>query len=204
MGQARQRKLQAEKFEALDRTWLLSLSSDERQVVEVASRIHQKLVMEGGMWGGCYHLSFFLKRYLKKQRNIEVDVIVGWVGEDSWQGVASHAWVELGGRKVDMALSRTEDPQTLPTGSFILLDRVLLQGMADYRYYREIPEHAKEALIQLALAPGTAATSRLARQRHRQMLAMVDDETAIDQYLASVAGGMDYCNLALLAGLSLE
>lgn len=204
MGQARQRKLQAEKFQTLDRTWLLSLSSDERQVVEVASRIHQKVVMEGGMWGGCYHLSFFLKRYLKKQRNIEVDVIVGWVGEDSWQGVASHAWVEFGGRKVDMALSRTEDPQTLPTGSFILLDRVLLPGMADYRYYREIPEQAKEALIQLALASDTAVTSRLAHQRHRQMLAMVDDETAIDQYLASVVGGMDYRNLALLAGLPLE
>ena len=126
MGQARQRKLESQKFEALDRTWLLSLSSEERQIVEVASRVHQKVVMEGGMWGGCYHLSFFLKRYLKKQRNIEVEVVVGWVGEDSWQGVASHAWVEFGGRKIDVALSRTEDSRTLPTGSFILLDLSLI------------------------------------------------------------------------------
>ncbi len=204
MGQARQRKLESQKFEALDRTWLLSLSSEERQIVEVASRVHQKVVMEGGMWGGCYHLSFFLKRYLKKQRNIEVEVVVGWVGEDSWQGVASHAWVEFGGRKIDVALSRTEDSRTLPTGSFILLDRVLLQGMADYRYYREVPEHAKDALIRLALAPETAATSRLAHQRHRQMLAMVDDEPAIDRYLASLTGGMGYRQLALLAGLPLD
>ncbi|HCN47048.1 MAG TPA: hypothetical protein DIT18_16495 [Pseudomonas sp.] len=193
-----------EKFETLDRQWLLALSSDERQIVEVASRIHQRVVMEGGMWGGCYHLSFFLKRYLKKERDIDVKVVVGWVGEDSWRGVASHGWVEFGGRRIDISLTRTEDPQTLPTGDFILLDRVVLQGRAAYRYYREIPEQAKEAMIQLALNPESAATSKLAHGRHRQMLAMVDDEAAIDRYLDSVAGGMDYRSLALLAGLPLS
>lgn len=204
MGQARQRRSMLEKFETLDRQWLLALSCDERQIVEVASRIHQRVVMEGGMWGGCYHLSFFLKRYLKKQRDIDVKVIVGWVGEDSWLGVASHAWVEFDGRRIDISLTRTEDPQTLPTGDFILLDRVVLQGCATYRYYREIPEQAKEAMIQLALAPESAATSKLVHGRHRQMLAMVDDEAAIDRYLDSVAGGMDYRSLALLAGLPLS
>ncbi len=41
------------------------------------------MVMEGGMWGSCYHLSFLLKRYLKKERNIDIDVVIGWVGEGS-------------------------------------------------------------------------------------------------------------------------
>lgn len=201
MGQARQRKLLAQIFEKPDREWLLSLSGEERFIVDTATRIHQKIVMEGGMWGGCYHLSFFFKRYLKKERNIDVDVLIGWVGEDSWGGVASHGWVEVQGRKIDMALSRTENPDILPTGSFIVLDRVLLQGMANYSYYAEIPEHAKEILIQMALRPETSGESKLAHVRHRQMLAMVQDDQAIDAYLKSVPGGLDYQTLARLAGL---
>ncbi|MDR0278810.1 MAG: hypothetical protein LBJ37_13085 [Paucimonas sp.] len=176
MGQARQRKRLAQQFEKLDREWLLSLSAEDRFIVDTATRIHQGIVMEGGMWGGCYHLSFFLKRYLKKERDIDVDVVIGWVGEDSWGGVASHGWVEAGGRKIDMSLSRTENTNILPTGSFIVLDRALLKGMADYRYYREIPEHAKETMIQMALQPGTAAESKHAHARHRQMLGMVEDD----------------------------
>ncbi|MDZ3991770.1 hypothetical protein [Pseudomonas sp. Teo4] len=202
MGQARQRKRMAQQFEVLGREWLLSLSSEERVIVDTATRIHRHIVMEGGMWGGCYHLSFFLKRYLKKEKNIEVDVLVGWVGEGSWDGVASHAWVEFNGRKIDIALSRTENPDILPTGAFIVLDRVLLEGMTQYRYYPEIPEHAKEALIQLALLPETSEQSRLAHARHRQMLSMVDDEEAIDEYLRQVPAGMNYHELARLAGLT--
>lgn len=201
MGQARQRKLLAGKLESLDREWLLALSAEERCIVDIATRIHQKIVMEGGMWGGCYHLSFFLKRYLKQERNIDVDAVIGWVGEGSWGGVASHGWVEFRGRKIDMALSRTENPDILPTGSFIVLDRVLLKGTTEYRYYREIPEHAKETLVQMALQPQTSAESKLAHARHRQMLAMVEDDQAIDAYLRTVTGGLDYPTLARLAGL---
>lgn len=203
MGQARQRKLMAKKIESLDRQWLLSLSSKERAIVDVACRIHQRIVLEGGMWGGCYHLSFFLKRYLKRERNIDVDVVVGWVSEDSWTGVASHCWVEFEGRKIDMALSCTENPQVLPTGGFILLDRVLLQGMADYRYHREVPEQAEETLIQLALAPETAEESRQAHRQHRQMAAIAADDQAMDTYLSERTGGRDYRTLALLAVLPL-
>lgn len=203
MGQARQRKLMAQKSEVLDREWLLSLSAEERQIVDTATRIHHRVVMEGGMWGGCYHLSFFLKRYLKKERDIDIDVVIGWVGEGSWDGVASHGWAEYKGRKIDMALSRTENPDVLPTGDFIVLDRVLLEGAADYHYYREIPAYAKEGLIRMALLPDSSEVSRLAQVRHRQMLAMVNDDQAIDEYLRTVPGGMDYRRLALLAGLSL-
>ncbi|MEE1922703.1 hypothetical protein V0R50_10650 [Pseudomonas sp. 148P] len=201
MGQARQRKLLAQKFESLDREWLLSLSVEDRFIVDTATRIHRAVVMEGGMWGGCYHLSFFLKRYLKKERNIDVDVVIGWVGEDSWNGVASHGWVESRGRRIDMALSRTENPDVLPTGSFIVLDRVLLKGMVDYRYYPEIPEHAKETLVRMALQPETSVESKQAHARHRQMLSMVEDDQAIDAYLDTVSSGVNYRALALLAGL---
>lgn len=201
MGQARQRKRILKNHEKQDREWLFSLSVEERSIVEVASRIHQNIVMEGGMWGGCYHLSFFLKRYLKKERNIDVDVIVGWVGEDSWEGVASHAWVEFNGRKIDLALSRTENPDVLPSGSFIVLDHVLLRGNAHYRYFLDVPEYAKASLVQMALHPETSTDSSLAHTRHQRMLAMVNDDEAIDEYLRSVPGGLDYQRLALLAGL---
>lgn len=201
MGQARQRKLMAQASEKLDREWLLSLSSEARQIVDVATSIHQHVVIDRGMWGGCYHLSFFLKRYLKKERNIDIDVVIGWVGEGSWRGVASHGWAQFKGCKIDMALSRTENPEVLPTGDFIVLDRVLLKGATHYRYYLEIPDHAKEELIRMALLPDSSEVSRLAQARHRQMLSMVDDDQAIDEYLRTVPGGMNYHKLALLAGV---
>ncbi len=102
-----------------------------------------------------------------------------------------------------MSLGRTEDPDVLPTGDFIVLDRVLLKGAADYHSYREIPANAKQGLIRMVLLQGLLEVSRLDQVRHRQMAAMANDDQAIDEYLRTVPGGMDYHRLALLARLSL-
>lgn len=201
MGQARQRKFQRHSFEQDMGAWLLSLTAEECAIADTAMRVHQKIVMEGGMTGGCYHLSFFMKRYLKKQRGIDTEVVIGWVGEPSWKGVASHGWLEFKGRKVDIALSRTENPEVLPTGAFLLLDRVLLPGVAEYSYHREVPASARETLTNMALMAETAHESREVHARHRRMLAMVDDDEAIDAYLQTTPTGLDYRTLVLLAGL---
>lgn len=201
MGQARQRKLERQQFDAISGAWLLSLGTEERAIADVATRLHQRVVMQGGMTGGCYHLSFFMKRYLKKQRNIDADVVIGWVGEPSWRGVASHGWLEFAGKKIDIALSRTENPDILPTGDFILLDRVILPGAARYSYHREVPASARETLTSMALTAETAQESRDIHVRHRRMLAMVDDDEAIDSYLENTPSGLNYRTLTLLAGL---
>ncbi len=201
MGQARQRKLERQQFDEMSGAWLLSLSAQERAIADIATRLHQRVVMEGGMTGGCYHLSFFMKRYLKKQRNIDTEVVIGWVGEPSWQGVASHGWLEFAGKKIDIALSRTENPDMLPTGDFILLDRVILPGAARYSYHREVPAFARETLTTLALPADTASESRDIHVRPRPMPAIVEDDEATDEYLNTTPTGLDYRTLALLAGL---
>lgn len=202
MGQARQKKLAGQSFEQVHQEWLSTLSPEELVVADVASTVHKKIVKEGGMTGGCYHLSFFLKRYLKKEKNIDVDVVVGWVGEDSWDGVASHAWVEFNGKKVDVALNNTEHPEFVPTGDFILLDRVMRKGGTTYSYHLDIPEKSKKSLAEMAKEPETAADLKVTHARHASMLSMVNDDEAIDDYLRSVPTGGNYEQLAKQALLN--
>ncbi|WP_421551685.1 hypothetical protein [Pseudomonas yamanorum] len=192
MGQARQKKLAGQSFEQVRQEWLSTLSPEELVVADVASKVHKKIVKEGGMTGGCYHLSFFLKRYLKKEKNIDVDVVVGWVGEDSWDGVASHAWVEFNGKKIDVALNNTEHPEFVPTGDYILLDRVVRKGETTYSYHLDIPEKSKKALAEMAKAPDTSSGLEVTHARHARMSSMVDNDEAIDDYLRSVPTGGNY------------
>lgn len=192
MGQARQKKLAGQSFEQLYQEWISTLSNEEVAIADVASQVHKKIVKEGGMTGGCYHLSFFLKRYLKKEKNIDVDVVVGWVGEDSWDGVASHAWVEFKGKKIDIALNNTARPDIVPTGDFILLDRVIRKGGTTYSYHRDIPGYAQRALADMATRPETAASLRETHANHARMSSMVDDNNAIDEYLNTVPTGGNY------------
>lgn len=204
MGQARQKKLAGQSFEQVHQKWLSELSDQERVIADVVTTVHQKIVKEGGMFGACYHLSFFLKRYLKKEKGIDVDVVVGWVGEGSWQGVASHAWIEFNGKKIDVALSKTEHPEAQPTGAFILLDRVVRKGMTEYSYHRDIPEFAKRTMADMASSPQTSESIRVTHARHASMLAMTDDEAAIDEYLRTVPTGGNYDVLVARAKLPVQ
>lgn len=149
MGEARRRKAEIGWLKEAEEAWLRSLKPAERTVADVARRTHKELVERRGLIGGCYLLAFFLNELLLSKYSIETDLIVGWVNDGTWPGAASHAWVEMGGRKIDISLTRTELPEIQPAGDLLILDRAVRPDGVKYTYYREPPREALEYVDQM-------------------------------------------------------
>ena len=149
MGEAKRRKAEIERLKRAEEEWLIGLTPAERTVAEVARRTHAQLVERRGLIGGCYLLAFFLNELLQSKYSIETELVVGWVNDGTWPGVASHAWIEFGGKKTDISLTRTELPESQIPGDLIILDRVIRPGAAKYVYYREAPPEALQHIQQL-------------------------------------------------------
>ena len=150
MGESRRRRAEIEQLKRAEQDWLASLTASERTAAAVARRTHAQLVERRGLVTGCYLLAFFLNELLRVEYFVDTDLVVGWVNDGSWPGVAPHAWIELGGKKIDISLTRTEHPESQLPGDLLILDRVIRSGTAKYTYYRDVPTEAREFIARLA------------------------------------------------------
>src|SRR5260370_14820953 len=110
MGEAKRRKAEIERLQGADDAWRATLSPIEMQAATIAELAHRRIVEDRGLVSGCYLLAFFLHRYMRN-RGIETKLIVGWVNDGETDARASHAWIEIGGQKIDIALTHTDFPE---------------------------------------------------------------------------------------------
>ena len=110
MGEAKRRRKEIEALMEKEQLWRKSLTVEEQVIAELATRLDEKLVRGMKFHQGCYHLAFFMAKYLES-KGIRVDPIIGWVNDGQWDGVASHAWIEFLGKKTDVSLSYTLNPK---------------------------------------------------------------------------------------------
>jgi hypothetical protein len=150
MGEAQRRKAEIARLKQAEQEWFLSLTPTERTAADVARRAHTQLVERRGLVAACYLLAFFLNELLRSKHAIETDLVVGWANDGSWPGVTSHAWIELGGKKIDISTTKTDMPESHPPGDLLILDRVVRPGIARYAYYREPPPEALAHVEALA------------------------------------------------------
>ena len=142
MGEANRRKAEIDRLKQQEQQWLAGLTPAERTAAEVAARTHSRLVERRGLTGGCYLLAFFLKELLHSKYSVQTDLVVGWVNDGDWPGVTSHAWIELGGKKIEISLTRTEIPESQLPGDLLILDRIVRPGVAKYTYHRTPPSRS--------------------------------------------------------------
>jgi hypothetical protein len=125
---------------------------------------------------------------------------VGWVNDGETDAMASHAWIEIGGKKIDVALTQTEFPEAQPPGPLLILDRVMRRGAAVYSYHLE-QSHASVALMMRAresCLPDMVEMLENKMFEHLRMAASAKSDQLIDAYLNAAPKDRNYETLARL------
>lgn len=201
MGEAARRKNEIEKLKSRNTDWLNTLSPDERTIADVARATHEKIVVRLGMTEGCYNLAFFLYEHLRRQYGINVKIVVGWINDGTWDGGASHAWIEYEEKKVDVSLTKTSHPDVQPPGDMILLDHVFQKGEATYTYWNELPEEVAAKLTKMAETdPHISFLMAHKDKEHERIKLLSLTQEGVDEYFRQIPEANRYEALARLVG----
>ncbi len=181
MGEAARRKAEIAALKAKNAAWLNTLSPEERTIATVAQKTYDFVVVGMSMTEACYNLAFFLQQYLRRKHNIQTEVVVGWINDGQWDGAASHAWLEYHGKKTDISLHKTSQPDIQPPGDLIILDHIIKRGECTYTYWKELPATAEQEL------PRMSSDS----PKHAAIIAHKDREHARIQNLSKLPNGAE-------------
>ena len=192
MGEAARRKAEIQAIKAQGDIWLAGLSAEEKTIAAVAQGAYDGIVGRLGMTEGCYNLAFFLQAYLLRVHEIKVDVVVGWVNDGQWGGATSHAWVEYQGKKVDISLNKTSNPDATPPGDLIILDRVVRSGKVSYTYWPSLPDHAAAVLSEMGADPQIGALIEHKNREHARIQALASVPDGADIYFKDAPHGCSY------------
>lgn len=150
MGEAARRKAEIAALKAKNAVWLDSLSPEERTIAAVAQATYDRVVVGMSMTEACYNLAFFLQEHLRRKHDIQTEVVVGWINDGRWNGAASHAWLECHGKRTDISLHKTSQPDSQPPGDLIILDHLVKRGECAYTYWKELPAAAEKELRRMS------------------------------------------------------
>lgn len=177
--------------------WRQSLSAEDRVVAEVAIRAFDRFVDRFRATGMCYRLSFFLTEYLWEEHGIQAEPVVGYINDGTTRLMASHAWIESSGRRTDISLVHTDNPEVQLSGELIILGEVLKSGTR-YTYHREQNQEALEAIEELELDPRFSAIVLQKRLEHTAMVERGRSAEERRRFLDSAPDGLTYAVLANL------
>lgn len=196
MSESKRRKAEIEELKQSHEQWVSELTPEERVVAAISERAHARIVRRMELVSACYLLAFFLHELFAEDYGIRTDLIVGWINDGEWPGVASHAWLEMGGKKIDISLGKMDLPESQPVGDVIVLDRVVRPGAARYTYYREAPAEAL-AYIDEAIRKGEipAAIVEAKNLEHAYMLELSKTPGGVKRYLSGAPPGRSYSAL---------
>jgi hypothetical protein len=173
-------------------SWQSTLSPEERIIYAVSKAAYEKIVKKLGAVGVCYRISFFVSAYLLEERGIHIEPIVGYVNDGETDVMASHAWLEHGGKKIDLSLTLTEHPDIQPPGPLVILDRQFSAGRAVYTYHRERSLAALREVEELMRDLGYKDTLVHKEAEHRRMEAIANNAALIRDYLDAAPDGFGY------------
>ena len=196
MGESKRRSGEIAQLKAEANAWRVGLSDEARLIAHVAERLDERLVRARRFSEGCYHLAFFMTRYLSLH-GVQVRPIIGWVNDGTWQGMTSHAWIEFEGKKTDASLGYTSHPDAQPTGALIIHDRVMRTGMVDYNYYKNDDCAVQVGLDWMQGVPEFRSVLRHKEAEHAEMM-VIASEDRIDTYLSKAPHGTTFADLARL------
>lgn len=191
MGQAKQ------KAKALE-VWRNSLSPQEGILAEVAYAAYRRFVQPRRATGICYRMTFFLAAHLQIAHDIQTSPIVGFVNDGTGDAMASHAWLEYGGKKTDISLTFTADPTAQPSGPLLILDRVFHSGVTNYSYHLQRSTMGQKIIDGLMSDKSISHLIAHKEQEHQDMERTSKSLDAIIEYLDNAPDGFNYKAMAQL------
>lgn len=198
MSESKRRAKEIEHLKKEASAWRDALSKEERMILLLAERLDERLVRARHFSEGCYHLAFFMTKYLAS-KGITVTPQIGWVNDGTWQGMTSHAWIEFNGKKTDVSLGHTSHPESQPTGAVIAHDHVLRKGVAEYTYYKNDHPEVQTGIQYMRSNHELADILAHKEKEHAHMLGIATSgHSAIDDYLSKAPRGLQYADLEKL------
>ncbi|MES2282512.1 MAG: hypothetical protein V4542_13955 [Pseudomonadota bacterium] len=202
MGEASRRKSEIQKLKSRESDWLTSLQGNARTVAQVAIAALNNIIVQHDLTGGCYNMAFFMREYLSRQHGIEVEMVVGWVTDDSWSGGMSHAWIEHNGKRTDISIWKTEFPEQQLPGAVIIEDFEYRKGVAHYTYHRDLPKTARDYLDMASQDAQVGLIYKKKDAEHCEMQRLATDTDGAEQYFSRAPQEMKYESLAsMLRGI---
>ncbi|WP_199032709.1 hypothetical protein [Ralstonia sp. ASV6] len=176
MGEAKRNKEERQ-------AWYADLTESERVIADVSQLAHARLAKNMGYVGACYFLAFFLRKYLREEKGVDVQPVVGWAS--SRVGMFAHAWIESDGKRTDLSLTQTTS-NLFPPGDLIILDRVIKKGVVSYAYHPNTTAEI-ERVLQADGADGVRRLGDVDRMRR-----IGASDVAIDEYFMKAPPGYRY------------
>ncbi len=191
MGEARKRE---ERFQK----WVKRLDPEEAMIARIAYDTYYKFVRPTRLIGGCYLISFFLNAFLRHERGIRTELVVGWINDGIGPTMASHAWIEYRSKKTDIALTLTAHPEIQLPGPLTILGETFIPGKTAYTYHLEPSADAVQALKQMRqeLPAGYAAAVAAKEEEHLQMHVRSRNPVLVDAYLNDAPSDRSYAAIA--------
>jgi len=170
--------------------------NDEDKLNLFCEKVYTNIVKKNELHSACYLLSFFIYKYCKEVLKIETKIIIGWINDGEWDGVASHAWIEHNEKIIDLSLSITDNSKPCPTGDAIILDAVIVKGESVHTYYKSIPELAKEEYEKLKNSPPEILRLMEHKEKeHKMMFNISQQDMLIDNFFKNAPTRAQYKNL---------
>jgi hypothetical protein len=170
--------------------WLTSLTREEDIARKAAELLLSKLILPEKATGMCYRVTFFLHLYLT-ELGVPSEPIVGWVTDGRNDLAMSHAWLEVGGKKIDLTLVNVDPGLDAVVGRVLILDRPAGTGAA-YAYFRQKEErHLAADRAATAHSPIRELYERKAAE-HQQMLELAKNTRGIRQFLDAAPDGLTF------------
>jgi len=148
------------------------------------------------MGGLPYRISFFLQEFLRETHDISVDVVVGYVNDGESDIMASHAWLEYNGKKIDLGLTLTADPQIQPPGKLLILDREVTAASGKYTYHLQKSATARAAEASVLSNPTHRSIVTQQEEQHKLMERIASDPKKVRSYPDGAPDGLGYNEFA--------
>jgi hypothetical protein len=174
-----------------------TLSPSEQIAADTARKTYDRFVAPAGAMGMCYRVAFFLTTYLHREHGVPADAVVGYARDQTGPLMASHAWVEIAGRKTDLSLAFTETPEIQLPGEVLIFDHVYKPGHR-YTYHRKRDDAANEVIRALRDDPQFAPVVEHKETEHANMAALSRSLSEMEQFLNAAPDGLNYEALARL------
>lgn len=183
--------------------FVANLTSDEKTTYDLAQRLLKGLIKPKGMRGACYRVSVLLNRILLIEYGVESEVVLGWIndGDDVF---ISHAWLEVGGKKVDLMAERPMHEES-NRGPTIILDHVF-KGSSNITYSYHLHKTPAALAVDAAMAaedPGYLEMLRFKDAEHAKIAAAIASNSDKDAFLdeCAIRSGDGYTYTRILSAI---
>jgi hypothetical protein len=174
--------------------WLAGLTDDERDCADAALRLLRQFIDPAEATGMCYRLTFFLHLYLTGKA-IATEPVIGYVNEGTDDIMVSQAWLEFGGKKIDLTLGRTERPDLNLPGEILILDYPFRPGHG-HTYHLKRTSEAIAVEERWLKDPDSADLVKHKAAEHERMIRMSSNPHEMRRFVDSAPDCLTFARLA--------